>query len=324
MIQATLHQLRVFATVAHHGSFTKAAQELMITQPSVSSQVKNLTNTLGFPLFEQIGKQLYLTQAGEELLSTCQVIFQQLDNLEMKIADWSGLKQGKLKLAVVTTAKYFIPRLLGAFCQEYPGIDVALQVINHEEMCKRMEANLDDLYILSQLPEDIDLYSEAFMGNPLVVIARADHPLAKERNIPLKRLQEEPFILREIGSGTREAVRKLFTKNRIEIKVRLELGSNETIKQAIAGGLGLSVLSRHTLVSEIPIQITPDSLPGGDENIRCYNLGEQLTVLDVQNFPIERNWYVAYLNGKNLSVVAQTFWDYLILHCSQYDNLSVK
>lgn len=292
MIQATLHQLKVFETVARLGSFTKAAEELYITQPTVSSQVKQLTQAVGLPLFEQIGKQLYLTAAGRELSATCHDIFEQLDNFEMKVADLKGMKQGKLRLAVVTTAKYFVPRVLGSFCQKYPGIDVSLQVNNHQEIICRMQDNLDDLYILSQPPEDLDLCAEPFLDNPLVVVARRDHPLAKQRNIPIKQLTGEAFIMREPGSGTRKAVQNLLDKHKVKVQVRLELGSNEAIKHAIAGGLGISVLSKHTLVWE--------------------NVSGELTILDVQHFPIQRRWYVVYLGGKHLSVVAQTFLEYLI------------
>lgn len=292
MIQATLHQLKVFEAAARHGSFTKAAEELYITQPTVSSQIKQLAQAVGLPLFEQIGKQLYLTDVGEELLATCQEVFEQLDNFEMKVADLKGTKQGCLRLGVITTAKYFVPRLLGAFCQQYPTIEIALQVTNHQKLTQRMLENQDDLYILSQPPEEIDLWKKPFLDNPLVVVARADHPLAGERNIPLKSLNNKPFIMREAGSGTRVAVQQLFEKYRISVKVRLELGSNEAIKQAIAGGLGISVLSKHALLSEV-------------------SSGE-LTLLDLQHFPIKRRWYVTYLAGKQLSPIAETFLQYLL------------
>ena len=292
MIQTTLHQLKVFETVARHASFTRAAEELFITQPTVSSQVKQLTKAIGLPLFEQIGKSLYLTDAGRELLVTCQDIFERLDNFEMKIADLKGTKQGQLRLAVITTAKYFIPRLLGSFCQHYPGVDVALQVINHQEIQRRMLENEDDLYILSHPPEEIDLRSQPFLDNPLVVVAKRNHPLAGQKNISLQSLNNEPFIMREKGSGTRKAVLSLFAKHKIFVKVKLELGSNEAIKQAIAGGLGISVLSEHCMISE--------------------GIIGELTILDVNHFPIERRWYVSYLAGKQLSVIAQTFLDYLL------------
>ena len=292
MFQATLHQLKVFETVARHGSFTRAAEELFITQPTVSSQVKQLTKTVGLPLFEQIGKSLYLTDAGRELLDTCQDIFERLSNFEMKIADLKGTKQGQLKLAVITTAKYFIPRLLGSFCKKYPGIDIALQVTNHQEIQQRMINNEDDLYIVSHPHKDIDLLSQPFLDNPLVVVANRDHLLANKKNINIQSLNNEPFIMREKGSGTRDAVLDLFEQHQISVRVRLELGSNEAIKQAIAGGLGISVLSKHCLISEGQFS--------------------ELKVLDVEHFPISRKWYVSHLAGKKLSVIAQTFLDYLL------------
>ncbi len=292
MIQATLHQLKVFATVARHGSFTRAAEELFITQPTVSSQIKQLTKAIGLPLFEQIGKRLYLTDTGKELLHTCREIFAGLDNFEMKVADFKGTKQGRLRLSVITTAKYFIPRLLGSFCQMHPGVDVSLQVINHQQIQRRMWENQDDLYIASQPPEDIDLRSQAFLDNPLVVIANAAHPLANKKNIPIKHLNDEPFIMREQGSGTRQAVQALFAKHKVSVSVKLELGSNEAIKQAIAGGLGISVLSLHCLIS--------------------HDVSGELKILDVEHFPIKRRWYVSHLAGKQLSVVAETFLEYLL------------
>lgn len=292
MIPATLHQLKVFETVARNGSFTRAAEELLITQPTVSSQVKQLTKSVGLPLFEQIGKSLYLTDAGRELLATCQDIFEKLNNFEIKVADLKGTKQGQLNLAVITTAKYFVPRLLGPFCQNYPGIDVALQVTNHQEIQQRMLENRDDLYVVSNPHKDIDLTSKPFLNNPLVVVAKKDHPLATKKNIDLQELNDQPFIMREQGSGTRDAIHKLFTKHNIEVKVKLELGSNEAIKQAISGGLGISILSEHCLISE--------------------GKAGELAVLDFQHFPIKRRWYVAHLSGKKLSVIAETFLDYLL------------
>ncbi|MDJ0567578.1 MAG: LysR substrate-binding domain-containing protein [Pleurocapsa sp. MO_192.B19] len=297
MIQATLHQLKVFETVARNGSFTRAAEELFITQPTVSSQVKQLTKAVGLPLFEQIGKSLYLTDAGQDLLVTCQDIFERLNNFEIKVADLKGTKQGQLKLAVITTAKYFVPRLLGSFCQNYPGIDVALKVTNHQEIQQRMLENKDDLYIVSNMHKDIDLKSKAFLDNPLVVVAKKDHPLAEKENLDLEHLNDRPFIMREHGSGTREAILQLFDRHDISVKVKLELGSNEAIKQAIAGGLGISILSEHCLISE--------------------GVSGELTVLDFKHFPIKRRWFVSYLAGKKLSVIAETFLDYLLEESSK-------
>ncbi|MGI0486338.1 LysR substrate-binding domain-containing protein [Pantanalinema rosaneae CENA516] len=292
MRQATLHQLKVFEAVARHNSFTRAAEELFLTQPTVSMQVKQLSKVVGLPLFEQVGKRLYLTEAGKELYTTCREIFDRLSQFEIAIADLKGLKQGSLRLAVVTTAKYVIPRLLGPFCQRYPGIDVSLTVNNHERVIENLVDNRDDLYILSQPPEDLDVSIHPFLENPLVVLAWRNHPLANEKNIPLKQLAEEPFIMREPGSGTRKAVQRLFDDQGLELKVKLDLGSNEAIKQAIAGGLGISVLSLHTMALE--------------------GQSSPLTILDAESFPIQRYWYIVYPAGKQLSIIAQTFFDYLM------------
>lgn len=290
MKQATLHQLKVFEAAARNGSFTRAAEELFLTQPTVSMQVKQLTKAVGLPLFEQVGKRLYLTQAGQELFATCKEIFERISQFEMTVADLKGMKQGKLRLAVITTAKYFVPRLLGTFCQLYPGIDITLQVTNHSGIVERLKENLDDLYVMSQLPEHLDISYQPFLENPMVVLAPINHPLAQEKNISLQRLSEESFILREPGSGTRTAMQKLFDEHGVSLKVKLELGSNEAIKQAITGGLGISVLSRHTVSTE----------------------ASQLTILDVEHFPIRRYWYMVYPAGKQLSVVARTYFDYLL------------
>lgn len=290
MKQATLHQLKVFEAAARHSSFTRAAEELFLTQPTVSMQIKQLTKSVGLPLFEQVGKRLFLTEAGRELFATCRQIFETIAQFEMTVADLKGLKQGQLRLAVITTAKYFVPRLLGPFCQLDPGIEISLQVTNHEGILERMNNNMDDLYIMSQVPENLDVNYEPFLDNPLVVFAPVNHPLAKEKNIPIERLTNEPFIMREPGSGTRRAVQQLFDEYGVKVKVKLELGSNEAIKQAIAGGLGISVLSRHTLM--------PDS--------------SEFSILDVEHFPIKRTWYMVHPPGKQLSIVARTYYEYLL------------
>jgi LysR family transcriptional regulator, low CO2-responsive transcriptional regulator len=289
--QVTFHQLKVFEVTARRGSFTRAAEELFLTQPTVSIQMKQLTKAVGLPLFEQVGKRLYLTEAGRELLSTCQDIFERLDRFEMTVSDLQGLQRGQLRLSVITTAKYVIPRLLGPFCQQYPGIDVALIVTNHENILERLRDNLDDLYIPSQTPDNMDVYCHPFLDNPLVVLASRNHPLASESHVPIERLNNESFIMREPGSGTRKAVEELFEAHNISIRVRLELGSNEAIKQAVAGGLGISVLSRHCMALE------------GE--------GGQIALLNVENFPIQRHWNIVHPKGKNLSVVARTFFKYL-------------
>ncbi len=294
MRHTTLRQLEVFNAIVRHGSFTRAAEELFLTQPTVSMQIKKLTDTVGLPLFEQIGKKLYLTDAGRSLHKFACEIFDHFARFQMTIADAKGLKQGTLRLAVVTTAEYFVPLMLGKFCQRYPGVDVSLKVSNREQVLQRISENKDDLYIFGQPPDAIPTSAEPFLENPLVVVAPIDHPLAGEKTIPLERLAEQPMLARESGSGTRMAAERLFAEHGLKMQVRMELGSNEALKRAVIGGLGISVLSQHTLPFE-----TNEA---------------KLTLLDVQGFPIKRHWYVVYPEGKQLSIVAQAFRDYLLQH----------
>jgi len=291
MRHSTLRQLEVFETITRLGSFTRAAEELCVTQPTVSMQIKKLTDAIGLPLFEQIGKKMYLTEAGRELHQACHGIFEHLTQFEMIAADMKGLKAGKLRLAVVTTAEYFAPRLLGMFCQQYPEIEVSLEVSNRKHILDRLAKNMDDLYILDLPPENEEIIVQSFLQNPLVVLASANHPLANKKKITLERIAEEPFIFRENGSGTRIETENFIAKQGLKLKTRMTLGSNEAIKQAILGGLGVSVLSRHTL--------TLDSHK------------DQLAILDVNGFPINCQWHYAYPSGKKLSIVAQTFLAYL-------------
>ncbi len=288
---ASLRQLKVFEAVARNLSYTRAAEELFTTQPTVSIQLKQLTDLVGQPLLEQVGKKIYLTDIGKELFKVCNEIFEELSRFEMLVSDVKGVKAGKLRLTVITTAKYFVPRLLGLFCPRYPGIDVSLEVTNRERILQRIADNMDDLYVLGQPPEHVDMVAEPFLENPMVVLAAANHPLAGKKNVRLERLAEELFVLRESGSGTRLATEKFFSEHGIKLKVRMELGSNEAIKQAVAGGLGITVLSAHTLALERSI--------------------DALTILDVKGFPLRRHWYLAYHNTKGLSVVAKTFLEFM-------------
>lgn len=289
---ATLRQLQVFEAVARLGSFTRAAEELFLAQPTVSMQLKKLADTIGFPLFEQVGIRIQLTDMGREVYAACQEVFGALANLEMKVADTKGLERGHLRLAVITSAKYLAPHLLGRFLRLHPDVEVSLTVTNRERLLARISSFEDDLYIFGQPPEQLAVEAHMLIPNPLVVMAARDHPLAGVSDIPLKRLLEEPIIMRERGSGTRAAVIRAFEAKRLQPPVaRMEFGSNESIKQAIVAGLGISVLSVHSLVLE----------------------GTQgpIAVLDVQGFPIQRHWYVVHPKGKRLSVVAAAFLDFV-------------
>lgn len=290
-VRFTWNQLRIFDAVARHASHTRAAAELHVVQPTISAQIKQLSAAVGMPLFEQIGKKIFLTPAGQELHATCGELFDCWSRFEMKVADIKGVKTGTLRVAIVTTAKYFIPRLLGPFCRLYPGVDVALEVVNRDQAIERLAANRDDLYIMGVPPDHLPAERHPFLENPLVVIAPRDHPLAGHRHIELARLAKEPFIARESGSGTRIAAEKFLASHRIRPRNRMQLGNNEAVKWTVAAGLGIAVISRHALMLE--------------------PMHDQLAVLDIQGFPIRRSWYVVYPAGKRLSVVAKTFFDYL-------------
>jgi DNA-binding transcriptional LysR family regulator len=287
----TFRQLEIFEAIARLGSFTRASEELYLTQPTVSMQMKKLTDIVGAPLVEQVGKKLLLTEEGRELAQATREIFAILDRYTMSVADRQGLKKGHLKLMAITTASYFAPRLLGDFAKLHPGIDVSLRVTNKEQVLASMADNLDDLYLLGTPPEEIDVVATPIMDNPIVVLAAPDHPLADEKKISLERLAQEPWVMREAGSGTRKAIERRFQEHGFEIRPRLELGSNEAVKQAILAGLGISALSCHTLALHQP---------------------GQFAVLDVEGFPIVRNWYVIYPAGRQISVVARAFVGFLL------------
>jgi DNA-binding transcriptional LysR family regulator len=289
---ASLRQLQVFEAIARLGSFTRAAEELYLAQPTVSTQIKRLTEAVETPLFEHVGRGVHLTEAGEALLDAAREIFDALDRVEMKVSDLKGLKQGYLRLGVITIAKYFAPGALGGFCKKYPGVEVSLEVTNREHLLERLARNEDDLYILGQMPRsDLDLEVIPFAPNPLHVMAHRKHPLASAGKISLERLRDEYFIMRESGSGTRATVERMFAEKGLKPKVRMELGSNEAIKHAIMAQLGISVLSLHTVTLEA------GSGP--------------LAILDVEGFPIQRTWNVVYPKGKELSVVAKAFLEFL-------------
>lgn len=289
---ATLRQLQVFEAIYRLCSFTRASEELFLTQPTVSMQIKKLSNVLGVPLFVHVGRNVEPTEAGTELYEACRRVFETLSNLEMKLSDLKGLKCGRLRMSVVTTAKYLAPVILGDFSRLYPGIDLALKVTNRDSIIERMHSNEDDLYIMGQVPNEIDVESYSFAPNPLVVMAPRNHPLVGKKNISLKDLAKESFIIREPGSGIREVVFRMFDSIGLQPHIRMELGSNEAIKHAIVAGLGISILSLHTLTLE------------GPEG--------PVALLDVEGFPVLRNWYIVYPKGKELSLVAKTFFDFAV------------
>ncbi|MHB8254492.1 MAG: LysR substrate-binding domain-containing protein, partial [Acidiferrobacter sp.] len=243
----TLHQLRIFDVVARHLSFARAAEELHLTPPAVSIQVKQLMEATGHPLFEQIGKKIFLTAAGQTLWAASRDVLGRLEQASQEIAALGGIEKGELKLGIITTAQYFIPRLLGTFCVEHPNVDASLFVGNREALLERLNQNQDDLYILGQPPGHMNVVAQAFADNPLVVVARPDHVLAQATRIEPSALAAFPFISRERGSGTRLTAENFFAEEGVVMQKRMELGSNEAVKQAVAGGLGIAILSAITL-----------------------------------------------------------------------------
>ncbi|MCP3666312.1 MAG: LysR family transcriptional regulator [Gammaproteobacteria bacterium] len=288
----TLRQLRVFEAVAERLSYTKAAESLYLSQPAVSMQIRQLEDSVGLSLFEKLGKKVHLTEAGTELHRYAKGIFRQMDEMEEVLESMKGVTHGRLDIAVASTVNYFAPRALGAFSKLYPEIQLKLDVTNRKYLVKLLEENEKDLVLMGQPPENLDLEAEAFMENPLVVIAPSDHPLAGKMKIPLERLMEETFLLRETGSGTRQAMERFFKEHRLEVKRGMEMTRNEAIKQGVRAGMGLGIVSTHTIELEVETG--------------------RLAILDVEEFPLIRQWHLVHRRGKRLSPAAEAFRRFLL------------
>ncbi len=291
----TFRQLETFATVARFGSFSRAAEALHLTQPAVSIQIRQIADLVGLPLFEQTGRDIQLTAAGQELLQTARELDDSWSRFESAIDALKGLRKGRLRVALVTTAKYFLPRMLGAFCQRYPDIDIELEVANRARIVERLRANEDDLYIMSFPPEELDVVATPFLDNPLVVVAPAGYPLPAGA-LTLADLRPYPFLMREAGSGTRRAVDRHLAQNGHTLNIKLSLGSNEAIRDLVVSGMGLAILSRH-VVGENP-------------------QAEGLRILDVAGFPLQQPWSIVHLRRKVLSLPARAFIDELLEHAA--------
>lgn len=292
MLHLTLRQLQVFEKVASHLNYSRAAEELYLSQPAVSMQIKQLEENIGLPLFEQMGKKIFLTEAGRELFHYSRSIAQQLAEMEAVFDEMKGLGQGKLTLSVVNTANYFTPQLLARFCQQHPNINVILQVANRDAVLKQLADNTTDLAIMGQPPEDLDIVADSFMENPLVVIAAPNHPLAKLKQVKFAQLAQETFLSREKGSGTRSAMERVFAQHHIQPRIGMEVETNEAIKQAVQAGMGLGILSLHSIELELETK--------------------RLAVLNVEHFPLVRHWFVAHRSNKRLSNAAMAFKEFLL------------
>ena len=291
-MRLTLQQLRLFEAVLRNGSYTRAAEELHLTQPAVSIQIKRLEEQVGLPLFEKVGKKSFPTPAGETVYAASLEILGKLDNLGVDIERMKGNVEGPLTISVVTTTKYFLPRLLGQFLRHYPAVEPRLRFSNRARVVERLFNNDDDFVVMGQVPDDSQLESYPFLENILVPVAPPEHPLVGQKNIPLETLVNERFLEREEGSGTRIAFDRLLKENDLQLEPYMELGSAEAIKQGVMSQLGLAVLSLHAL------RLERDS--------------GKLAILDVQGFPIRRRWYAVHLKGKTLSLTAKTFLDFIL------------
>ncbi len=291
-LNPTLRQLRVFVSVVESQGFTRAAEALHLSQPAVSIQVKQLEATAGMPLFDQIGKKIFLTEAGEVLYDCARNLFAELEGAEERINALKGVKAGRLRIAVATTAGYFATRMLAEFARLYPEIVIRLDVTNRASLLAQLDANSQDMVIMGEPPPGRDLLATAFMENPLVVVAAADHPWAGRKRIPLSELQAQRFVVREPGSGTRAAVQRFLDAEGVGVQFAMEMSSNEAIKQAVQAGLGLGICSLHTLELELETR--------------------RLVVLDVHGFPVMRYWYLVQRAGKRLSPVGALFRDFVL------------
>ena len=281
----TFRQLRLFSALADTGSVSRAAAAMHVTQPTASMQLREISDSLGMPIYEVIGRRVHLTQAGQALAQTARTMVDEWERLEQTIGLMHGLQKGRLQVSVVSTAKYFIPRLIGQFCREHPHIDVAIEVHNRDGVVQRLRDNRDDLYVMSQPPADMDLEDRVFMANPLVLIGPIDDPHQAPHR--LEDLSIQRLILREPGSGTRMAVNAAFTQQKFRPGVLMELGSNEAIKEAVAGGLGYGIVSRHAL---------------GDNP-----QAQGLRVIELAGFPVVSAWHVVYPRRKILSPLSSQF-----------------
>lgn len=300
-MHVTLRQLEVFSAVARNKSFTKAAETLHLSQPGVSMQIKQLENSIGLQLFEHVGKKIFLTDAGREMFVYSQGISHMLDEADSVIEELKGVRSGKLAISVATTASHFATRLLAAFAKQHEGITISLDITNREALRSQLEQNERDLVIMGQPPKGLDVDADEIMENPLVMIAPADHPLVAKKGISLDHFANEHFVVREKGSGTRSAIERFFEQNGVGFNTGIEMTSNEAIKQAVEAGLGLGIVSIHTLELELETK--------------------RIQILDVKGFPIQRHWYIMQRRGKRLSPAAQAFKTFVLEHAKDFIRL---
>ncbi|MGE5098336.1 MAG: LysR family transcriptional regulator [Betaproteobacteria bacterium] len=298
MKHVTLRQLRIFRAVVDEGSFSNAARALHLTQPAVSLQVKELERDCGLALLERSGRRIRPTEAGRELMRSAHLIDEELKAAQDAISALKGLRGGLLTVAVISTAQYYAPRLLAEFCRRHADVQLRLDVCNRDTIIGHLERDDIDLAIMGRPPAEIVTQADPFAPNPHIVIASPDHALARRRHIALGELLQEPFIAREPGSGTRQLAEQLFAKRDIAFKPTLVMNSNEAIKQAVAAGMGVSLLSLHTAGLELATRT--------------------LVALDVAGTPIVRRWYLVHRKEKRLSPAALAFRSFMISEASDF------
>lgn len=292
MRRYTIRQLDTFLEVARELSISRAAENLHVTQPAVSMQMRLLEEAVGMPLFEQTGRKIRLTDAGLDFQHYAIAATAQLKELDDAMAERLGIKKGRIELAIVSTAKYFVPMLLVRFRQKFPGIEVALQIHNRESIMNLLTRNEVDLVIMGRAPDTLDCSATVFATNPMGIVSAPEHPLSRRRQAPLSILKDQDFVVRENGSGTRQSMERLFAKHRLSPPIVMEMPSNETIKQAVMAGMGLSFLSLRTVRHELT--------------------SGHLALLDIEGLPIIRHWHVTHLQSKRLSPAALAFKSFLI------------
>ncbi len=304
LMRMTLRQLQVFGAVCESRSYSRAAEEMALTQPAVSLQIRQLEELVGQPLFEYVGKKLYLTEAAEALKRASSDIFARLDSLDMQLTDLQGSLQGQLNLAVESSAKYFVPHLFAAFRRQHPDVSLQLSVVNRAQVIKRLSDNRDDLVIMSLMPSEVALEFLPFLNNPIGAVAPPEHPLCQASRLSLQDLAAYPLLVREPGSGTRKACEEYFQQKRAHFAQTVQIASLDALREAVIAGLGVALLPRHAVTLELTHGL--------------------LRELPVDELPLYRSWCVAHARGKRLSPVAQAFFAFIRDQRAQVSALAAR
>lgn len=298
MRNATIRQLQIFSVAASHLSFARAAEQLHLTHAAISLQVKQLEEVCGTLLFERIGKRVFLTEAGEVLLEHARQILQSLKDADEALLALKGVQGGRIAVAVASTAEYFAPGLLAEFCKKHADVRIRLLIDNRDTVSRLLAGNEVDLAIMGRPPATLDATARAFAPHPLVIVASADHPLSRRKNIAVEDLAGETLIVRESGSGTRSAMAEFFQERSIKPRIGMEMASNEAIKQAVVAGLGISFISQHTLGLELS--------------------AGRLSILKVEGTPVMRRWHMVRHRSKHMTPALAAFWDFVVEFAPAY------